>query len=438
MPQQQKSNSPLPFFAMIGATMAALKLKERWSDYKQVSQDEPGRVALPTSDRDDNDEEAVSLLDTTLPGRHNRTRRKKDCCVCCGMNCGLFWKAFGIVVGLLVLWNAVKLIMWAVTPTPTGLEDMPAYSTSLGCLDAPHLYNGSEITFETVVSDKGDGAINIQGGAVGTITVLKGPAGLDKVRYEMTLRTDDEELLDQVSVNYHDGDSSMRVTLSTPEAARESSSCSRFDMKLYVPSNLRKFHLASHTATHIRFDSEADINLDTLFVTLFDTSGKNQLLPQTKVHAERLQLQIYSGWLVGDVSIVNSTKIDTQRGDARAYVNVEPTPYYSNGDVDIPTAELLTVTGRGRTDVIYTSNGGFKPRPINSDHISAGNGDMYLTYKKSEFSGLVKMKSQSYTATGLQKLSDSEIDGDWTNYVGDKEGAGRISISSRGWTGLYF
>lgn len=96
------------FFGMIAGTMALLKVKERWDDCKyfihclvcraeycadrQVASDEEarGEVALssasPETPYKDDDEVQEGLLNTEIPGtRARRTRKKADCCVCCGL-----------------------------------------------------------------------------------------------------------------------------------------------------------------------------------------------------------------------------------------------------------------------------------------------------------------------------------------------------------------
>lgn len=449
MTQQRQESGPSGFFAAVAGTMPSLNLRERWDDYRhaQVNREE-GRIALTSllqpSDRDGDggpletgvseDVHSTSFLDTSLPTRATRLRRKAASGVCCGMNVSLFWRAFGIVAGLLVLWNAVKLTIWAaVTPPPDGLEDMPAYSTSLGCLDAPHIYNGSMVTFETGMAGEHPSALVITGGAVGTITIHKAPSEPRRIRYTMTLRTDDESLLEQVQIHEIDEGESSRLLLNTPEAALESTACSRFDINIYIPSTSARYHLAAHTRTHVRFDGD-ELFMNHLYISMYDVTGRTQILPHANVHADELKLEMSSGWLVGDVSVSNLTMINTHRGDARTNLQVKPTLYRSNGP-EIPPAKLITATGRGRTDITYTSDPSFKHRTIHSDH-SSSTGDIYLTYKHSGFNGLVQLNTKSLRATGIQKLADGEEH--WTHYVGDKEGGDSMRISSRGWTGLYF
>jgi hypothetical protein len=159
------------------------------------------------------------------------------------------------------------------------------------------------------------------------------------------------------------------------------------------------------------------------------------ILPSKDVTSQRQALEVYRGWIVGDASIVKETSITTQRGDGIANVKLHPTPLS-----DSEPAVLRTTTGSGRSDFFYLGEKAFK-RPIDSTHISSKNADVYLTYSGAEFSGKIEMSSKSHTMIGAQKITPDDDDASestWTHYVGDINGSDGISVSSRGWTGLYF
>jgi len=428
--------------------MAALKLKERLDHYRQVSTEEEGRVALTSPGyRDEEDFEMDAsvtngLLDTEIPAAVRPKRhRAKGCCICCGINCGLFWKAFGTVLALFALWNTFKLIRWAFTTTPTGLENMPAYSTTLGCVAAPFIYKDAMTTITVPIgTDKSDHAVDILGSAVGTFVIAQGAANSTEVKYEMTLRTDNKALLDDVSVHFpilseNDPVENSRFQLSTPFDA-SSSSCMRYDITMYVPPNLRILSVAPHTTTQVQFDPESHITLDTLFVTLYRTDINNMILPNPNIRSSQLTLEIFRGWIVGDASIGNLTQIKTQRGDGVTNVRVHPTPDHG----DLPArAELETVTGAGRTDIVYVSDKGYAHRPISSTHMSSRNGDIYLTYSDAEYNGYIDLRAKSYTARNMDGVGTSkggaQEDAHW---VGDKDGGDTMSVKTRAWVGLYF
>lgn len=453
MSNQRKSNFGLSFFGMVGLVMATLKLKQNLDDYKQVSTEGEGRdLADPPSYRDEDEESRITLLDTELPAPAGRFKRKrKNCCMCCGVNCSFFCKALGIVVGGMTIWYTYKSILWAVSPAPTGLESMPAFSSSLGCLDAPYIYNSSQTVFSASMGpQKFDHSFDIKGSAVGTFVVTQGAPESEEIKYEMTLRSNDPALLQDVSVRYPDTDDNgailnSRLRITTPSVASSSPSCMRYEIKMYVPPSLRKLYVASHTPMHLQFDPDTNIELDDLFVTMFamDTS-LSMILPQQSVRASRLALEVYRGWIVGDVAVVNETMITTQRGDGVANVKAYPTAPV-NPAVPEP-ASLRTTTGAGRTDVFYISPKAFK-RPMKNIHISSRNADMYFTYREAEFSGRIRLDSRSFTATGVQPFPTSGSNEEpnsgsgeppkWTHWAGDKYGADTIFIQSRGWTGLY-
>ncbi|TFK44266.1 hypothetical protein BDQ12DRAFT_701788 [Crucibulum laeve] len=434
------------FVAMVGAVMALLKFKED-SEYKQVDGDEEeGRVALtsPPAYRDavsPNDEAGMALLNTELPTTNTRRTRKKGCCVCFGINCSLFCKALGIVTLLFTLYGAARLLWWAFTPGPTGLENLPVFSTALGCLDTPHLYNDTQISFTSPVGSlHDDHAFDIRGDAVGTFTLAQAPDGAKEIKYDMTISSNDAALLKNIHFREPHGTDS-RFIVTTPRPAVGSKSCTRFDITMYVPSNLKKLHVASHSPMHFQVAKEAHVHLDDLYVTLFAMEPKNMIVSHEKLHANNMALEVYRGWIVGEASIVKETSIITQRGDGIANLRIHPTTP-SNPESPEP-ATLRTTTGAGRTDISYVGSKGYK-RLIDSIHISSRNADLHLTYKEAEFNGKIELSSKSYTLTGASKLqSDPNAGGDeedskWTHYAGDVNGGDKIYVSSRGWTGLYF
>jgi len=434
----------LTFFGTISAVLAALKLKERLDDYREVSNEEEGRVALTSPGYTDEDigmdaSAADGLLDTEIPASiRSKRQRAKQCCVCCGINCGLFWKAFGIVFALFALWNLFKLVRWALTDTPTGLENMPAYSTSLGCAAAPFVYKDTMTIFNVPIgTDRSDHALDIIGSAGGTCVIAQGAADSTEVKYEITIRTNDKALLDGISVHSpqpseDDRVENSRFILSTPYPDTPSS-CMRYDMTIYVPPNLKMLSVGPHTTMQVQFDPESHIILDQLFVTLYETDVNNMILPHQNLRAEHLALEVNRGWIVGDAAIVNHTEILTQRGDGVANVRVHPDPAV------LGPAYLETVTGAGRTDIIYKSDKGYAHRPISSMHMSSRNGDVYLTYSDAEYNGYIDLQAKSYTARNMQSVhaSQGQIPAR-SHWAGDKDGGDTMLVKSRAWVGLYF
>ena len=317
---------------------------------------------------------------------------------------------------------------------------MPAFSTSLGCMDAPHLYNGSQVTFMAPVNIQHlDHVFLTSGGAVGTLTLADGEADAQEIKYEMVMRASDKALLDSVYFEYPEYNDEKIITRSRVSMTTPRGSCVRYDMTMYIPPNLKKLDIVLHTTTHVQFVAGAHVNTENLFVTLYSTDSNNMIVPSKDVTSRRQALEVYRGWIVGDASIVKETSITTQRGDGIANVKLHPAP---SSDSNSPeSAVLRTTTGSGRSDFFYLGNKAFK-RPIDSTHISSKNADVYLTYRQAEFSGKIEMSSKSYTMTGAQMITPSRpIDNDaatWTHFAGDINGSDRISVSSRGWTGLYF
>ncbi|KAL0059289.1 hypothetical protein AAF712_013977 [Marasmius tenuissimus] len=433
--------------------MVALKLKETWNGYNQVSSEEEGRVALhdrdPPSYADDpnvRDEEGARLLgvDTELPSSRPRRKRKGTCCVCCGVDIGLFCKALGIVTLLFTIYGAVKLIIWAVSPDATGLEKMPAFSDSLGCQNAQYVYKGAAVSIKVPYGTRElDHVLDVRGKTPGTITLVEGSSEATDIEYTVTIRSTAESALEDVSFD-HPSDATpetTRMLIKTPWVPEEDSSCSRYDIVMHIPPGLKKLAVSPHTLAHVQFKPKTGIDLDALHVTTYVSHENNMILPHQDVRAKKLFLEVFRGWIVGDISVGEQASITTQRGDGTANVRVHPMEP-QNPTTPEPCG-LQTTTGAGRTDISYVGDKRFPHRPIKATHMSSRNGDVYLTYREAEFSGRVALDSRSYTTTGLQSFPGNASGGDtnsgtkWTHWLGDKDGVDEIIVKSRGWTGLY-
>ncbi|KAF7984221.1 hypothetical protein HWV62_16022 [Athelia sp. TMB] len=418
-------NERLTFFGMVGVVMAALKLKDRWDDYRELPADEEGAVRLPASPNTQPRElDDVSMVDTTLP--RPRRAKRRACCMCCGVDCTIFWKAIGIVVLLFTLWNSIKLVKWLLTPTPTGLEGLPTFGTSLGCADAPHLFGGAPQTYLIPVSDAASSlTLHLAGAALGTLTVTNGPA----LTLDLTLRTDSAALLAGVAFDVAPSADGNTATLTTPAVG---AGCMRFDATLSVPPALRSLQINAAALTQIQMHPHAHIGLDTLGVSLSTPDSRARVELSAGVQATNLAVKAMRGWVTGDVALVNSTALTTS-GDAVTNVHVHPSAPVS----DAPAPVYLTTShGSGRADVFFESDGAYAHRPIVAAH-KAGGGELYLTYADAQFSGRVSVAAQSYSMRGVQSEGGLEARG--KGWVGDKDGGDSLTVANaRGWVGVYF
>jgi len=285
--------------------------------------------------------------------------------------------------------------------------------------------------------------VDFRGDAVGTITIASTSTDSSNVRYEITLRSDDKDLLQKSVIKMPVLDDnghlfeSMAVVATPRIPKSHPSTCFRYDVKIIVPPSLKSLHLASHTRTHVRFDEKAKINMEGLFVKLFTNDKDNIIQSSRSVQANTIDLQLTRGWLVGDVAIVDETSLSTQRGDGVLHVHVHPEPPRDKSNPQV--AALDVTTGAGKTNVVVHSSEGTK-RPIDATHISSKNGPMKLTYKDFGFDGLLAVQAKELEATGMEELDPSDMQkGEKWNYsVGNKDGKDRIRVNSRGRVGLYF
>ncbi|PPQ93838.1 hypothetical protein CVT25_013547 [Psilocybe cyanescens] len=462
---QRSANGGLSFFGMVGGVMALLKLKSKYDEYKQTSaDDEEGRVALTSAapftdnERDGHGVEgghgSIALLDTEIPSSTARRTKKKTCCMCCGMDCSLLWKAIGIVLGLYTLYYGFRALKWALTDAPTGLEDMPAFSTSLGCADAPYIYKKTEVTQMIPLGIQDDHQFDIRGAGVGTITIVDGDADSTEIKYEMTIRTDKEDLLEDIHFVMPDIAEDGKVTRSRYiiETSRipavDTAHCMRFDIKVNIPPTLKKLGVSAHADAHVAFaPGTRAAGVEELFVRLYQPSGNTNgiIRPSTDVVAQKVTYEVYRGWIVGEASVAKHLEISTQRGDGVA--NVKITPSYPSDPDSLDVATILTITGAGRSDFTVMGRKEFK-RQIKSTHSSSRNADMYLKYGEAEFDGKINLQSTSFTVTGASSLKrplgsgdggdDDEGKPKWTHFHGSEDGSDELYISSRGWTRLSF
>ncbi|KZT39079.1 hypothetical protein SISSUDRAFT_985460 [Sistotremastrum suecicum HHB10207 ss-3] len=358
------------------------------------------------------------------------------------LSCDLVFKALGIAIALYLGYGLFRLVQWARTPSPTGLEDMPEYSASLGCLNVPYIYGGdSENIYSFPVSNP-DGSsssvsINLSGGAVGTLLVAQGDE--DDVQIEMDLRTNEEPLLDKVVLLVENTEdiSRKQFKLSTPASATSEDACMRYDIIVRVPSDLKELEITSKAISHVKFDERSSLSLESLSINLQSAFPSNLLLPTSEIHAISTSLEMRGGYLVGSAAILNQTMIKTSRGSAISNIHFFSEPY---GFPSTP-ATLKTDTGSGRSDFWYANP---EKRPIRSEHIASSAGDLYLTYREARYEGKLDVKSKSMSSTGIEGMMGARPGagggtGEKTDpWVGDEQGGDKLKVRSQGWVGLYF
>jgi hypothetical protein len=332
-----------------------------------------------------------------------------------------------------------------------GLEGMPMFGKDLGCdhaatysyyKDAPDGY-----TF-TVPAPAGVHKIQLAGSGVGTLTLTAAPANVTDVSYRVTMKGTDKVLLDMVDLKIDESKFGSILEVNTPTISRaditSGAMCIRYDVVLEVPQNFKELYVRGSTTLQVKFDETSHLDFERLSIILFTNDEKNMILPQAGFHAsDELYLEVYRGWVVGDVSIGDNTMISTQRSDAVANVKIHPieTDNHSTKSGG-KTAKLLTVTGSGRSDFFYMTSKAFK-RPIDSRHLSRKDGDVYLRYAESEFNGKIALTTNSSTMSGamtkIEEDSGSKAGEPKWNYIrGNADGEDKMVIESNGWTGLYF
>ncbi|EJD35631.1 hypothetical protein AURDEDRAFT_117328 [Auricularia subglabra TFB-10046 SS5] len=438
-PSAGSSNGPvrLTFWNMVMATTAVLAVKEWYEDYKS------GKSKQPIQLQPDDAEAGESLLarSAAVHGAHavgalaldpanveEPYRRRRGWCVCCGVRCDLICKALGIVVLIYALIGGYKFIKWIVTPEPTGLENMPAFSSSLGCTKGKYFFgpDHSKDGVSYTIPLQGSTPVlrvNFDGAAAGTVVLTQGETDTE-AEVTLKLRTNQEPLLTDVSAT----SSSSSWQLKTPSGrTANDDACMRFDAVLAVPKTLRNLTLVSTSILQVQFAQGSSFQLHSLDVSLHSRSALNMLLPHADISAEHAAIELHGGYLVGTLALRGSANINTKRGDTITKLTLA-----ADGKPDA-APQLTTATGSARGDFTYVNA---DARPINAEHTSTG-GDLYLRYASSAFSGPIDIEAKSWTAKGgVENFGMHNPHG--KPYVGDEKGTDRLKIRTSGWVGTYF
>lgn len=337
---------------------------------------------------------------------------------------------------------------------------MPKFNTSLECKNAVYTFNPDTTTYSVPYNiSRASHTVQLQGDAFGTFIITEGAQDATAIKYDLVLRSNDETLLSDVSFKYptqeqvDDGRASSQATLDTPVSISGAvgSSCARFDVVLYVPPQLKELTIFSSSLVHLKFASRtrSGITLDKLEISV-DSPHQNLIVPTTSIRANDLRLLVRKGYLVGDVSIVDSTTLETRYGDAVANVHV-----YPSSEEGLDDAKLTTNTGDGRADFFFmppTPPASSSPpsgngedddtdephRQIASKHTASGVGDLYLKYERSGFSGRVSLKAGSATTRNMHAIDyHKSFTRGW---VREEDGKDRLNIKAgrNTWVGLYF
>ncbi|PAV20287.1 hypothetical protein PNOK_0291400 [Pyrrhoderma noxium] len=402
--------------------MLLLKLKSEHDQYRPIPTDASNSstnpLAPPPYRDDDCDRESAIVLDTSI-GRPKRKRSTLGkCCVCCGLNCGYFFLSLGIVILGYLAWSIIKLVWWAATPAPSGLENIPKFSTSLGCLDASHLFtdpeaqgtlNHNSLLYTMDVDSDAGFQLRLFGGAVGTLVLapsLASDTDNTTVALHTSIRTNEKGLLSQVKIEKsRTGKSSLGIQ--TPSSSENEDACMRYDLKLYLPPALRHLTIASQSVVQVKFSDEftpAFSRLETVIIKLSSISS--------------------GGYLSGSLSISGSTSINTGTGDAITNVKLVTT------ESSFVESKLSTKTGSGQSTFVYEN---LESKRVQNEHRVFGKGDLRLTYEKARFNGIVDINAQSYSLSGVRKDLESDL-----RYVGNKEGGDSLKIISDGWVKVNF
>ena len=333
---------------------------------------------------------------------------------------------------------------------------MPAFSTSLGCLDASHFYHADtpEGAFYTlpVPSVSGGVDIKIQGSAPGTLTLSPSTSvNEEHVMVRVNVRSSDAAYFNVVSIDsviHKDGQGTSRLALGTPGVV-DKGSCVRYDLTVYVPPTLRNLTINALSPIHLHtaFDDAPRV-LHALSVYMRNTGAGeyvNILKGEKGLQVDEMNVMSQGGYIVGAMSVGNTTSIDTSYSSTVSKLELV-TSGYDLADSPSPShhgalAHIKTYTGTGLSTFTLTNE---HDRPISATHLStsraSGQGDLRLEYAGARFSGVVDVKAKSYSMRGVQSepMKPGMPMGSENRWVGNKDGGDYVQVKTEGWAGLYF
>ncbi|KZT04644.1 uncharacterized protein LAESUDRAFT_727823 [Laetiporus sulphureus 93-53] len=304
------------------------------------------------------------------------------------------------------VWN---LQLWSMIHYPTGLENMPEYSASLGCTNASRVFSDVKTTFAVPTAPvEAVHSLDIAGSAVGTLTIAQGLPDASDIKYETFVHSSDPTLLDLIAFTQAplpdrvDPLHETRVIVETPAFDIFTGACVRYDMTVYIPSSVSSLDIRAHGngALQLKFDERSNFEVDALSVTIEMPDSRNLIMPHKGVRADIMTIGMASGWLVGDVTIVNETRLGREDGNMTLNAHIYPAP--SHEDPPAP-ANLDTTTGSGPSSYIfYMADAGHSRRPIHSVHRSLGEDMLWLVYPQVTVNGTVNITASNYPGGRLE------------------------------------
>ncbi|KAI0318311.1 hypothetical protein OF83DRAFT_36866 [Amylostereum chailletii] len=385
----------------------------------------------PYHDIADNDSEELDASTAFLPSHVSTApvRRRRR----------YLWTSTGIV-GVIVFITAVyTLWSWSEEAVAPAIDGMPVFSTSLGCNDAPFLYQNQTVnTFHLYPTSRTfHHELDIKGSAVGTITLAEGRPDAVDIEMDLSIRADDSDLAQHILLKLPDYVPGGVLTNShsilwTPNAEYLDGRCMRYDIVLRIPPSLRSLTMRVYTLTHVVFDPSANIHLEDLSITSWSAEDGNMLLPHTSVRATRAEFETRGGWIVGEVPVEHHANV-LGRGQTTTDIVVKPVPNFE-GPVG-----LQTILEHGRMDILYEHPHGGPHRTIRSKHDSDVMSNMFLTYKNSGFGGNLSVDAMEAHAEGVHGVTVDDVS-KWTDlWVGSRDGPDEVIVRTpAGWVGLFF
>lgn len=177
-----------------------------------------------------------------------------------------------------------------------------------------------------------------------------------------------------------------------------SPSCMRFDITVYIPSNLKKLVVNISTPVQITISPQGHVALDEVSISLSNAHPNCRIEASESLQARRLTVEMSRGIIEGAISIGDYAEITNWSGQ----IKLDTIPNASFNLSSPSTARLLTTTTNGGVEIRYFWNRAHRKRRIESYHTTGTATSVgRFNYGSSGFRGQLSVNLTSYNVTDM-------------------------------------
>lgn len=275
-----------------------------------------------------------------------------------------------------------------------------------GCCQEPsNATNNSRLLVVVPSGQATDHTFVVQGGSSGHVTLASSPDPSDtSITYDIFIEGNPESISKFGPVNPGLGPIATDFVINTPTDLNPPGSdgppsCMRFDITMYIPSNLKRLAVNVSTPVQITFSPQGHVALDQVSINVSSTHPNCRIDCSESLQARNLTVEMNGGIIHGAISIGDYAQIINWNGQ----IQLDTIPNVSSDLSKPSTATLSTTTANGKVDIRYLRNQAHRKRRIESYHTmgtkvtSVGRFD----YGCSGFNGQLFANTTSYNVTDM-------------------------------------